>query len=78
MKFLRPDTRLRDTVAEIVVDIELSALSLFRRDLDDTVDSTRTIDGRSRCVFQDRDTLDILGREVLEVDRAADDAIDDI
>ena len=78
MKFLRPDTRLRDTVAEIVVDIELSALSLFRRYLDDTVGGTRTIDGRGRGVFQDRDTLNVLGREVLEVDRAADDAIDDI
>lgn len=78
MKFLRPDTRLRDTVAEVIVDIELSALSLFRRDLDDTVSSTRTINSCSRGVFQDRDTLDVLGREVLEVDRAADDAIDDI
>jgi hypothetical protein len=78
MKFLRPDTRLRDTVAEVIVDIELSALSLFRRDLDNTVGSTRTINSCSRGVFQDRDTLDILGREVLEVDIAADDAIDDI
>ena len=78
MKFLRPNAWLRDTITEIVVDVELSALSLLRRDLDDTVGSTRAIDGRSRCVFQDRDTLDVLGREVLEVDRAADDAIDDI
>ena len=78
MKFLRPDTRLGDTVTEIVVDIELSALSLLRRDLDDTVGSTRTINSRSRGVFQDRDTLDVLRREVLKVDGTTDDAIDDI